>query len=258
MKFSEFAELCQRLQQTRSRLKLISYLCDFLKNLSPSEARVSTYLLLGRPFPPNSELRLDLSWAGILRVINTLGIKKENIEAVDAGEFAAKLLEEKAIIPPDLTVSDVYRYLEAIALSRGKGSRSKKQSYLKELFERASPIEVKYIVNCILGDMRIGVDEGILLEALARLSSLDLEPVRRAYMFLPDLGEIASKVISQGKEGILNVKPKLFYPLRPMLAQGLDDIKELSEDISRFSLEFKFKTYCKIFLLRDGTSTFIS
>jgi len=240
MEFSEFAGLCQKLQQTKSRLKLISCLCDFLKNLSPSEARISTYLLLGRPFPPNSELRLDLSWAGILTVINTLGIKKENIKAVDAGEFAAKLLEEKAIRPPALTLSDVYRYLEAIALSTGKGSRGKKQSYLKELFERASPIEVKYIVNSILGDMRIGVDEGILLEALARLSSLELEAVRRAYMFLPDLGEIASRVISEGKEGILNVKPKLFYPLRPMLAQGIDDIKELSEDISRFSLEFKY------------------
>jgi len=240
MELSEFAGLCQRLQQTKSRLKLISCLCDFLKNLSPSEARISTYLLLGRPFPPNSELRLDLSWAGILTVINTLGIKKENIKAVDAGEFAAKLLEEKAIRPPALTLSDVYRYLEAIALSRGKGSRGKKQSYLKELFERASPIEVKYIVNSILGDMRIGVDEGILLEALARLSSLELEAVRRAYMFLPDLGEIASRVISEGKQGILNVKPKLFYPLRPMLAQGIDDIKELSEDISGFSLEFKY------------------
>ena len=141
MEFCEFAGLCQRLQQTKSRLKLITYLCNFLKSLSPSEARVSTYLLLGRPFPPNSELRLDLSWAGILRVINTIGIKKENIEAVDAGEFAAKLLEEKAIRPPALTLSDVYRYLEAIALSTGKGSRGKKQSYLKELFERASPIE---------------------------------------------------------------------------------------------------------------------
>ena len=77
-------------------------------------------------------------------------------------------------------------------------------------------------------------------------------------MFLPDLGEIASRAISEGKQGILNVKPKLFYPLRPMLAQGIDDIKELSKDISKFSLEFKFKTYCKIFFLRDGTSTFIS
>ena len=95
-------------------------------------------------------------------------------------------------------------------------------------------------------------------EALARLSSLGLEAVRRAYMFLPDLGEIVSRVISEGKEGILNVKPKLFYPLRPMLAQGMDDINELSDNISRFSLEFKFKTYCKIFLVRDGTSTFIS
>ena len=58
MEFSEFAGLCQRLQQTKSRLKLISYLCDFFKSLSPSEARISTYLLLGRPFHLTQNLGL--------------------------------------------------------------------------------------------------------------------------------------------------------------------------------------------------------
>jgi len=85
-------------------------------------------------------------------VINTFDIKKENTEAVDAGEFAAKLLKQKSVKPPPLTLSDVYEHLKAIALNREKGSREKKYSYLKQLFERASPIEVKYIVNLNMMD----------------------------------------------------------------------------------------------------------
>jgi DNA ligase-1 len=221
----------------------------FLRELTSAELRAGVRLLLGQPFPEWDERTLNLSWRAVLETITDLTEASAGEwqdvfdQAVDAGEAVRLLLERlgrTTPLPPALSILDVYTTLETIAEARGKGSRRQKEQLLESLLSRASPLEAKYLVKNILGEMRHGVSEGILLDAIAEASGARQQTVRRANMFLGDLGDVASLALLQGQKGLEQTRPLLFRPLKPMLAQPVEHVKEAFEfHKGEVALEYK-------------------
>jgi len=117
-----------------------------------------------------------------------------------------------------LTIGVVHRTMERIAKASGSGSRRVKTGLLEGLVSRAGPAEVEVLVRIVFGEMRIGVNEGMMLEGIAEAAGVATGLVRRALMLTGDLGEVARTALEAGEGGLKAVKMRMFVPLKPMLA----------------------------------------
>lgn len=223
MKFSEFVRYCKLVESTSSRKQKVIYLAELIKRAEPEEVGPLVRLLVGRPLPPHAEYKLDVGPATVYRVLRELK------------GHQALLLEAEP------TVLDVYRLLERIARVEGEGSRRKKELLFKSLMSQLTDEGKEYLLRSIFGEMRIGASEGVVLEALASVCGCSLDAIRRAYMFVGDLGELAEIVIKKGKEGVESVTLELFRPVKPMLAEMAYDLgKVLKEHGGKTALEYKY------------------
>src|SRR2546428_739297 len=99
-------------------------------------------------------------------------------------------------------------------------------AWLSDLAARASDLERDVLGRIITGEMRTGVSDGLVLEAIAKASGAELGAVRRAALFLGDLSTVATLALRGGAEGLAAAKPRLFVPLLPMLAELATDFDE--------------------------------
>jgi len=123
-------------------------------------------------------------------------------------------------------VLDVQRAFEAIAETAGQGSRGRKAELLRSLLLRATPVEAKFIAKNVLGEMRHGVSEGIMLEAIAQAAEVKPALVRRANQRCGDPGEVAAIALQSGRDGLEAIPVRIGRPLQPMLAQTADEVAE--------------------------------
>jgi DNA ligase-1 len=161
---------------------------------------------------------------------------------VDFGDAVAQWLSArnwKATGEP-LQILDVYRAYERIAQATGTGSRTLKDELLGGLFRRASVVEAKYITKQVSGEMRVGVSEGALLDALARNTGIPALTIRRANQLAGDVGAVAYAAIVEGEKGLASTAIQVGRPLKPMLAQSAATVAEaLEEIVPPLALEYK-------------------
>ncbi|MFQ6014668.1 MAG: ATP-dependent DNA ligase, partial [Anaerolineae bacterium] len=233
--FGHLAALGERLEQTSKRSELIELLAGFLQKLAPDEIGPGVRMVIGQVFPGWDTRILNMSWRAVAKVVDQLTEPDETqrkaivAEAVDGGQGVQLLLERARLVPPEqppLTILEVYRTFEEMAEAVGAGSRRRKEQLLRSLLVRATPVEAKYLVKNVLAEMRHGVGEGILLEAIAKAAKVPPEGVRRGNMLWGDIGEVARAALVEGREGIEAASIRLFHPLKPMLAQTADDLSE--------------------------------
>ena len=203
MRFSEFAALCYQLEKTSSRLAKVDLAAEYLKRLDAEEIRHGSAFLSGRPFPVSDSRTLDIG--------------------PGAFAHASETPEIESSVSPELTLTDVAGSFSNIAEANGKGSRSAKYARLRELVEMTSSQERPILFRLLHNELRIGLHDGLIQEAIARASGADLKTVRRAALFLSDLAEVAEIALTRGGASLQEVDIKLFVPLLPMLS-------ELSED----------------------------
>lgn len=221
MEFVKLAEVCERLNKTTRRKEKIRIISEFLKQLSPEEIAPSVLLLTGEIFSAHEQKPLEVGFVTISKALTSA--RQSNL-------FSKRL-----------TILDVKKAFDEIADATGKNSRIKKESILKSLLSNASELERKYIIKNIFGEMQHGVGEGIMLQAIAHCANLREEEVRKAYMFLGDVGETAKVALLGGKEAISKVKLEIFRPVRPMLAEMTYDFGEpLREHGGKTAVEVKF------------------
>jgi DNA ligase-1 len=247
--FAKLASLGEQLERTNSRLELAGLLAEFLQKLDPAEIPAGLRLTIGQVFPEWAGRALNLSWRAAMKVVGGLAsptdADREAIfsEAEDTGEAVRLLLERarsEARQPPPLTILDVYRAFEEIAAAVGRGSRKRKEDLLRGVLTRATPVEAKYVVKDVLAEMRHGVGEGIMLEAIAQAAGVKPKLVRRANMLWGDLGEVALVALTEGEAALRQATVRLFRPLKPMLAQTAEDLTEAFERYQgRVALEYK-------------------
>ncbi|HYY92278.1 MAG TPA: ATP-dependent DNA ligase [Candidatus Dormibacteraeota bacterium] len=218
--FFQLAQLCRRVEATTKRNEKIALISEFLGLVGPDEVPLVTLFLAGKPFPESDPRVLEISYATITEVSRNLGQQK--------------------LTENPLTISDVYATLEKIAEMSGSKSRDRKTGLLQTLLTQASPVESEFLVRMMLGEMRIGVVEGVLLDAIAEASRAPRELVRRAHMLHGDIGEVARLAMSKGASALERISLSLFVPVKPMLAEMAEDVQEvLAEHNDDTAFEYK-------------------
>jgi DNA ligase-1 len=207
MNFAEFAALCYELEKTSSRLAKIACAAEYLRRLEPDEVRSGVAFLSARPFPVSDPRSLEISGHALF----------------EAGEFP----EVEKSSAASLTLNDVAGSFAAIADATGKGSRREKHARLKALLERADAQERPILFRILANELRIGLHDGLIQEAIARACGSNLKTVRRAALFLSDLAEVAVIALTQGAAALQQVDIKLFVPLLPMLSELSQDFDEV-------------------------------
>src|SRR5262245_34841625 len=209
---ADFVALCQALASTAGRLDKLQLVSDFLRRLEPDEARDVASYLTGRPFPASDPRVLSARW----------------LPATPPADHAV------------LTLRDVADAFSAVAGLRGPGSRQAREARLLELAARATAAEQAVLGRIIGGEMRTGVSDGLVLEAIGRAAGADLATTRRAGLFLGDVSAVASVAQAGGAAALAAATPRLFVPLAPMLAELATDYDViLAAHGGRSALEYK-------------------
>jgi len=250
--FRALAELCEKLENTSKRTLMVSLVADFLKHLRADEVEPATSMILGRPFPKWDQRTLEVSWAtmsGLIKRLTNVDWKSFTDAFSKTGDIgaatkivfeASKIQRQATLFEKRLTILEVRRSLEAIAETSGYGSRERKERLLETLLGGATPLEAKYIVKILIGEMRTGFYEGLMELAVSKAFNVPHDLVRRAGMLTGDIGEVAAIAKAQGREGISKLQLQVFLPIKSMLAQTAEDVNEvLKEHGGETAFEYK-------------------
>ena len=221
MDFSDFASLCYELEKTSSRLAKVAAAADYLKRIEPDEIRWGVAFLSGRPFPVSDPRTLDIGPETFYQ--------------------ASEPPQLESTISARLTLTDVARSFALIAEASGKGSRGAKYARLRELVEMTGAQERPILFRLLQNELRIGLHDGLIQEAIARAAGTDLKTVRRAALFLSDLAEVAFIALTRGGVALKDVGIKLFVPLLPMLSELAQDLDQvLAAHGGETAFEYKY------------------
>ncbi len=248
--FEEFAKVCARIENTSSSLEITSIVAGFLREVDDEELGIATRFIMGRVFPVWSEKELgigpNLLYSAISRA-SSFPIKriKEFVrDTGDVGLAAEKALSEKTqlsfFIEEELTISEVYLRFQKIAQLTGKGSQDTKVKNLQSLFGSAKPVEIVYLARLAIEELRIGVGEGIVRDAISEAFNVSSGLVERGIMITNDFGLVASTGKKEGEKGLNELGIILGRPLKMMLAQVTPGIKEAIEEMGTVAVEWKF------------------
>ena len=238
MAMLRFAQTCDAIAATTKKLEKTALVADYLRALSSNEAAIAAAFLSGRPFAAHDERTLQVGGALLWRVIGELSGKAEHElteiyrKHGDAGSVAAEALPERTAAI--LTLIEVQQVFFEIAAARGPAAKG---SFLRRLLERSTPLEAKYVVKIIGGDLRIGLKESLVEEAIAHAFEAPLEHVKRANMLLGDLGETL-RLASAGK--LPEAHLRLFHPIDFMLASPVASSEEALSYFENVAVEDKY------------------
>ncbi len=158
------------------------------------------------------------------------------------GIGGAAIREARDVPPapsPSLTLLDVDRALAEVAKTSGKGSAGGRVAVLRELMRRATAAEQDFVTRLLVGELRQGALEGILLEAVAKASGVAAARVRRATMLAGDLAPVAQAALSGGAAALDAFGLRVMQPVQPMLADAADDVGEAIAALGDPALEYK-------------------
>ena len=231
----KFAESCERIAGTTKKLEKIAIVADYLKSRRMEEASVAAVFLSGRPFPVWEETTLQVGGRLLWQVIEEIsGKSSEELTAAyrqhgDLGAVAAEVLPHGRLVTgaasaDGLSLAVVQAEFRKIAAARGSIAKA---MFIRELLSQLTGLEAKYIVKIITGDLRIGLKESLVEEAIAKAYGGDLKAVQRANMLLGDIGETLQLTADHQSAGALSqVKMRLFHPLGFMLASPAQSADE--------------------------------
>jgi DNA ligase 1 len=146
---------------------------------------------------------------------------------------------ETAAQAATLTLRDVDTALATIGATAGRGSMAERKRLLAALLASATATEQAFLVRLLLGELRQGALEGLMIEAVASAAGVPVAEVRRAAMIAGGIAAVAVAALTKGEQGLRAFSIALFQPLAPMLAQPADDIEDALARIPAASLEWK-------------------
>ena len=274
MKYSELASIYEALENTSKRLEKTYIISKLLKKTKEADIDKIILLIQGRLFPQWDETNLGVSTRLVIKAISIAsGRTSNNIESKwkklgDLGLVAEKLVTKKSqatLFSKDLTVDKVFNNLRKLPALEGQGSVDQKLKLIAELLSSAKPLEARYVVRTVLEDLRVGVGEGSIRDALVwaffgkkvrvnydekeKAISPDnrkeynrvVEAVQHAFDLKADYGSVAKLIMKKGKKafGELTLEPG--NPINVMLYQKAKDLKDAFERVGKpCALEFKY------------------
>jgi DNA ligase-1 len=207
---ADLAHTSENVASDSARSKKIGHLASMVGRLRPEEVRVAVSYLSG-VLPQGS---IGVGWAALREL------------PAPATDATLELLEVDAAV-------------ERIAGIAGPGSRAARAAELESLFERATEPEQRFLVGLVLGELRQGALEGVMVDAVAKAAAVEPSDLRRAVMLAGDLGEVAEAAIAEGAPGLERFRLRLLQPVQPMLAQTASDVSAALERVGPAVVEWK-------------------
>jgi DNA ligase 1 len=234
------AQACERIAATTKKLEKIAIVAEFLKAAAIREASVAAVFLSGRPFPVWEETTLQVGGTLLWRVVQELSGKSEAEltqsyrKLGDLGAVAGEVLPVRGGEFAGPTVIEVQASFRKIAAVRGPAAKS---ALVSELLSQVRPPEAKYIIKIMTGDLRIGLKESLVEEAIVRAYGATLSDVQRANMLLGDIGETV-RLADSGR--LSEARMRMFHPLGFMLASPATSAEEALSYFENALVEDKY------------------
>jgi DNA ligase-1 len=241
MLFEDVAGYYGRLEGISSRLEMIDVLTEMLKKARKDEIRDIIYLTQGILAPPFAGIQIGIAEKLVEDAIAlATGNEKARIEALfrktgDLGLAAEQMVKSKKqakMHSRKYEVGEVFGMLLKIAGTSGAGSKDTKIRMLADLIGSGSPEEARYVVRFAMGQLRLGVGDATVLEALSKMETGDRkfkDQLETAYNICSDLGMVGEVLAKEGTKGIEEFRVELFKPIRPALAERLPTAEAILE-----------------------------
>jgi DNA ligase-1 len=224
--FASFAEAATAIGATSSKLRKRDLLADYLRALPPADVPVAATFFAGRPLP-GAQDRLGLGWVQQSQALaaasgaDAAALNAAYLRHSDLGDAAADLLMDHGKVTPSLSLSDVDAAFRAMSDATSAEARV---TLMARLYTRASGAEARFIGRIASREMRIGLREGLLEEAIAAAFERPIDAVRRALMLVGEPGEAASLARD---DALATAALHLGRPIRFMLATPVADSDEV-------------------------------
>lgn len=238
-KYIEVCNLFQKLELTQSRNEMSQELAKFLKECNKEEGQIVSYMIQGRVAPMFVNSEFNYSEKSLIKVVtnqynvNALQMRREY---GDIGDVIYEILSKNDNKGGIYDLSSIYQTLWNIVNTSGSGSILGKNGIVLDCLKNLSPIEGKYFVRTICGELRLGLSVRSLLDVLSFVSVGDkaLKPyLEHAYGVCPDIGYIFSNVLNYSEKDVrknlssIQVTPGV--PILSRLVQRVGSFNELSE-----------------------------
>ncbi len=285
MEFLKIAELFESIEKTSARLEMTDQLSKFFKTLSPNAAPAFVYLLQGKLGPDYSGIKIGMGEKFVIGCIAKITgfsrqeVEKRFLEKGDLGEISFELTQKKkqqSFFSKPLTLEKVHENLLKIAKAEGAGSQESKIRLLAELLNSAQPIEAKFIVRIPMEQLRLGIGDPTIMDALAlnliaefkkknpketerieeelktkkaeerkeemvrKIRMKIREMIEEKYNVHPDLGFLSQKLLEKGLPGLKEIDIEVGIPIRPTLAERLPSTEEIVKKLGKCAVESKF------------------
>ncbi len=246
------AELYQRLEGTPKKLEKRDMLAQFYKNCDnlPEVVLMSIGIVSAtQELGVAGELakRIIMKAYGVQEKVLTKKFKDTGYLGL-CTEFFATNRAQKTLLSKDLTVEKVFENLNDLPNVSGQGSQEKKQQLVVELLSAAKPIEARYIIRTILGDMRTGVAAGIVRDAIALAFGREPKEIEKIYDVINDFGEVAQ----MAKSGKMKAEIRVGSPIRVMLADRGEGLEDSISKFEKPAIEWKYDGF-RVACHKDGT-----
>jgi DNA ligase-1 len=233
--FSLFVETCEKIRSTNKKTEKIDIISKYIANLDETSLSIAVLFLSGRVFPIGSTMTLNIGFTTIMESLSEIAmldikdIQTIHLKHGDIGAIAEYAVSKKHIISlfnqqEKVSLSYLYHLFKKIASISGSGSNKTKKNILKGLLIACSPLESKYLIKIITGEMRIGSVEGLVEIALSHSFNRELKYIREAMLISGDISQVA---VLAKKNTLHNVIMKPFVPVSFMLADVMFSAEEI-------------------------------
>ena len=233
--FSLFVETCEKIRSTTKKNEKIEIISNYITNLDETSLSIAVLFLSGRALPIGSTRTLNIGFTTIMESLSEIAmldikdIQNIHLKHGDIGAMAEYAVSKKHIISlfdqqEKISLSYVYHQFKKIANISGSGSNKNKKNILKGLLIACSPLESKYLIKIITGEMRIGSVEGLMEIALSRAFNRELQYIREAMLISGDISQVA---VLAKKNILHNAIMRPFVPVSFMLADVMFSAEEI-------------------------------
>jgi len=236
MRYATLAEAFEKLEKTAAYLEKNDVIAGILKKTPVEEMERVILLLLGKTYPAYVSKETGVGLQQLKKAVaQASGYSISEVDKLmkqvgDLGEVTRQLLGKKkqvTLFAEPLTVKKVFENIKMLPEITGEGSVDRKIAAIAEILSSSTPLEAKYITRTVLGDLRIGVAEGRLRDAIA--SAFDVAPdvVEHAYMLTTDYAVVAKAAAAKREKGLKKLGLEMGHPVNPMLAQRAESLDEI-------------------------------
>lgn len=238
-----FARTAEAVAATTKKLEKAALLGAYFHDLEDADLARAARYLAGHQFALHDARTTNVGGSVVGDALSEVtgfaveNLRPRSVRLGDAGEVAEEVFREAKLenTPPTLTLAETQALIELLSATRGTKN---KKAILVEALKRATPLEAKYLVKLLLGDLRIGLKEGLVEDAIARAFGRAHAHVAQVNMLTGDIGETA---VRARRDELAGVAMRLFHPIKFMLATAAADLTEVARTMpEEFYVEDKF------------------